>query len=701
MAVLQKIRNKAGLLIGFIAFALLAFLLGESLQNGSFGRPDRTVAEINGEGVDFDDYQRRLEETKEIYKLNSNSLALDEATIERAEDETWNGMVREYVFQTEYENTGVAVHPDELFDLAQGENIHPMLRQIFANPQTGQVDKSQILSFLKSLDANDEDADKRRFYWSFIERELTKQRLNEKYHALLGKGISVNTLEAQLTLEGAKTNKNIDFFSVPYANIPDSTIEVSSSEISKYYNKHKEQYKQTESRNIEYVSYPIVPSADDDAETKKWSEEVANEIADIEETSELRSYIKQYSDEAWDEKYSAKEDLEERLQDFAFSSEMGAIYGPYQEEETYKVVKLVAREMRSDSVKAAHILVQETTQERMEALTDSLIGVLKADKRKMSALAQEFSKDQGSAQQGGDLGWFADGVMVKPFNDAAFDGKIGEVQKVKSRFGTHILIVEQKSKPREKALLARVLRKVEPSNTTHRNIYAEAGKLRSASKDYDTFTAAASENNLPIKHGYNITRESKSVMGLDNSKELVRWAYNAESGDVSEIIELDGAFVVASLTKTTKKGYRPQSEVAAIIKLELTKRKKAEQIIAEINNKKAESKTITSLADKMGVNLQTASNINFSSYSIPQAGVEPKLVGAIAAAGSDDAISEPVDGSRGVYVFRVTDEEENPNQRTIEEEKTIQAQSRAYMLSYQIFNILQENAEVKDRRLQL
>ncbi len=695
MAVLQNIRNKAGLLIGIIAFALLAFLLGDMLNNGTLGRQDRTIAEINNESVEVDEYQARLSELTEVYKMNSGQVALDTETTQRVQDETWSALVRDMVMKSEYENTGISVCADELFDLVQGENIHPLIRQIFANPQTGQVDKTQILNFLKSFDL--EGGDKREAYWLFIEKELTRTRKNEKYNTLLSKGILVNTADAKFNIASNKTSKNIDFFSVPYSTISDSTISVSSSEISSYYNKHKALYTQEESRGIEYITFPIVASVEDDKFVDKWSQDIATEFKTTEQ-SEITRYVRQNSDEPWVEKFVAKADVEERLSDFAFNNEIGDIYGPYKEAETYKIVKLADRELRSDSVQASHILIQEASPERTTELADSLFKVLNKDKSNMAQLAKQYSKDQGSASKGGELGWFVDGTMVKPFNEAAFNSKVGELQKVKTQYGVHLLIVEKKSEPVMKVKLATVLRKVEASNDTYRDIYTAASKVRSESTDYTTFKAEAKKAGKRIRSGNNIQRSSRSIMGIEDSKDLVRWSYKAEMGDLSDVIEVDNKFVIASLTKVEEKGYRPQSEVNTTIKAALIKEKKAAQIIANINANKESSKTITSLASKMNSSIKTASDISFNSYSIPQAGVEPKLAGAISVA-EKDIISSPIEGNRGVYVFKVTDITENAEPVSLQDEKANQAQTKAYMVNYQAYQTLEDMAEVKDNRL--
>lgn len=695
MAVLQNIRNKAGLLIGIIAFALLAFLLGDMLNNGSFGQPDRTLAEINGDDISIDEYQARLNELTEVYKMNTGQVALDNEVTQRVQEEAWNALVRDIVMQAEYDQTGIAVTGDEIFDMVQGENVAPLIQQLFANPQTGQVDKTQILNFLKSFDV--EGGQEREAYWMFIESELARSRKNEKYNNALAKGLLVNSEEAKFNVEAAKSSRSVDFFSVAYSTISDSTIDVSSSEIKAYYNEHKALYTQDESRNIEYISFPIEASYDDENYVEDWSEKIAVEFKTI-PLDETSRYVRQNSDETWEEKFLGEAEVEEGLKEFAFKNELGDIYGPYKEGAIYKVSKLVARELRSDSVQASHILIQEASPERTEEVADSLLQVLKKNKRKMADLAQQYSKDQGSAMNGGDLGWFSDGQMVPAFNKASFEGKTGEVQKVTTQYGIHLLIVNKKSKAVEKVKIATVLREVEASNTTYRNIYTQASKLRSESTDYTAFKAAAKEAQKRVRFGNNIMRTSQTVMGLTDSKEIVRWAYKAEAGDVSDVIEVDNQFVVATLTAVKEKGDRPVDEVSSTIKSTLIKQKKAAQIMAKIEAAKEGSKTITSLASKMNSSINTANNLTFNSYSVPQAGVEPKLVGAISVA-EQGTISAPIEGNRGVYVFKVNEVTASDIVPNIEDEKQRLAQTKAYMVNYQSFNTLQEAANIKDMRL--
>lgn len=88
----------------------------------------------------------------------------------------------------------------------------------------------------------------------------------------------------------------------------------------------------------------------------------------------------------------------------------------------------------ADKIKCAHILVKKLSE------ANSILERLKNGEG-FANLAKESSIDRGSAKKGGDLGLFGRGVMVKPFEDAAFSLKKGEIttEPVKTEFGYHII----------------------------------------------------------------------------------------------------------------------------------------------------------------------------------------------------------------------------------------------------------------------
>jgi len=103
-----------------------------------------------------------------------------------------------------------------------------------------------------------------------------------------------------------------------------------------------------------------------------------------------------------------------------------------------------------EQVWARHILVET------EAKAIAIVQLLK-NGSDFARLARDFSKDTGSAAQGGDLGWFGKGVMVPEFENAAFSQPIGEIgEPVKTQFGYHIIqVIDRRELPLSSSQLER------------------------------------------------------------------------------------------------------------------------------------------------------------------------------------------------------------------------------------------------------
>lgn len=697
MATLEKIRSRGGVLIIIIGLALFAFIVGDMLKSGSsiLGQAQREIAEVNGTSVMIDEYQSRVDQLAGIYKMNTGQANLDAATMEQIQSQVWNGMVQEMVMVSEYEELGVAISADELFDLYVGDNPHAIAKSMFRNPETGAYDRGLALNFLKSLELD--ETGERSAYQMFMESEIVKQRSLEKYNTLIAKGLYANSKELALNTESKKQTKDIEFFSKSYYSIPDSLVEVTQSEVNSFYNDHKDRYKQEESREVQYITFDIVPSSEDVAEVDKWSKKVKSELESINELAEVKQYVALNSDNQFSDVNVSLSDVPAKLTEFVSTSEVGAVYGPYKDGMTYKVAKIAAFNMLPDSVEARHILLRSKTPEKLDAMADSLIEILIAKTTTFEAVAAEFSEDTGSKEKGGALGWFKEGMMVKPFSDACFNGKIKDIVKVNSQYGIHIIEILNQSTAVKKVKLAVVDRTVVPSTETYRNIYSQASKFVGENNTAEKFEEGVKAKGFKKNYGRNLGKNDKSVGALENPREMVRWAFNNEISTISPIFEFGDKFVLAVLSNVREEGYRPVEDVAQMIKAELLKEKKAEMIIADINAKKADSKSLTSLAKKVEAAIKSADGVNFSSYQVKGAGIEPALVGAVSVA-SKGEISAPVKGLSGVYVFRVTNEVTSDSKIDIAAERSNQLRQNAYRVNYQAFNALKEEAEIVDNR---
>ncbi len=392
------------------------------------------------------------------------------------------------------------------------------------------------------------------------------------------------------------------------------------------------------------------------------------------------------------------------MADFLFNTK-NTVYGPYVEDNSYRISRVASRKMLPDSVRARHILIAPENNNYAQAknVADSLAGLLKkgAD---FETLAKQFSADQNSAVNGGDLGWFGPRMMVQPFSDTAFFAKVRDIKVVLTQFGAHVIQVTDRAKPVEKIQIATVEKEIVPSQTTINKIYNEARSFAANVNNQADFDKSVSNFNLS-KRIATLNKNDKNIAGMENARELVRQAYLASTpGDVilnnegSNIFDSGNKFTVAILTDIQEEGVAPINSVASTIKRELIRKKKAEILEKELQTAIGGSESLLSVAQKAGLDVKDASDISFNSFQIPGAGIEPRVIAA-AAATEQGKLSAPIEGNQGVYVLLVnnrTTEEVTPEM--VQQARENLAQMNTYRANYQAVQAIIKHGEVKDQR---
>jgi peptidyl-prolyl cis-trans isomerase D len=693
MATLERIRSKGGVLVAvMIGFALLAFILTDLLSSGTsiFQRSQMEIAEIDGESVSIQEFQARVSEMEEYTRLNSGESSLGEEMVNRLREQAWNQMVNEIILGEKYEELGIEVTSAELVEMVTGSEVHPMIRQLFSNPQTGAFDKQQVVNFLRSKQY-DPTAN---FYWTFVEDQLINERLFSKYSSLFGKGFYVTNQWIENEANARSNKVDFNFLVKRITSIDDDEVSVSESEIKAYYNENIDEFRQEASRDIEYLTFDVEPTKEDRENTRERLLEMKDDFSspDI----DVAQFVRINSDVPFNPRYMKPEALDPEIRDFVTTASEGDVYGPYFEDETFKLTRLVDVAQVPDSVRARHILLRNNPQNPDEAdqLADSLINLLNngAD---FEELARQYSEDQGSAINGGDLGWFRQGQMVKPFNDACFFGEEGDIVKVESQFGIHIIHIMDKGIPSTKYQLATLGREVTYSSKTYQDVYSEATRFAALNNTQEKFNKAIEEQNLTKKYGRNLQKNDRNVGNLESPRQMVKWAFEAEKGDMSPIFEFGDQFVIAVLTNITEEGDMPLSEVRNRIERQLINEKKKEKLIEQLKEQKESGKSLEEIAEAVDGEIQSASDITFNSFQVTGAGVEPALV-SLAVYSPVNQFSGPAAGNNGVYLVQVTNKEEVEVDK--EQVKRQLVNSLNQRVSYQLLQTIRDNAEIVDNR---
>ena len=693
MAVIGKIRKRVGLLIGFIGVSLLAFILGDIFSSGTgiLGGNSDVVGEVAGEKVHYSEFEKRVETLTENYRINTQTETVDQNTQDMLREQAWGMFLNENTLGDEYKKLGISVSAEELYLMCTGPNPHAQVKQAFSDPKTGQFDGAAVVKFLKDLPNRDEATQRQ---WRQFEDAIREERIASKYKDMIKSGLFATTEEAKAAYSEGQKTAAITYFRLDYNTIPDSAVIIEESDLKAYHSANAVKYKQTEAiRKIEYVAFDITPSADDRQEVTEW---VNKKFEEFSQSTNDISFVNQYGDNQFDSTYHPKGSLAPVLDSIMFSSAPGKVVGPYMDGDTYKISKLVADRFIPDSVKARHILLSiengDTAKARNTA--DSLKSAIKRG-AKFADLAIVFSKDAGSGAKGGDLGWFRQGAMVQPFNDACFEGNKGDMPIVTSQFGIHLIEITDKGVPAKQVQIATLERKVEPSQKTYDDIYAKANQFASVNKTVELFDSACIKQSLSKRIADNIRETDKNIPGLDSPRELIRWVYEAKTGEVSKAFSLGEKYVIAKLVQIKDKGTLPLDIVREQVTAEVRKDKKAEQMIERINA--AGATTIEALAQKLNITTTDVDAINFQNPYVQGLGNEPKVVGTIFGM-KQGTLSKPVKSESGVivlFVKSITAPAAITDYSTNIKQIVDQRRSRS---EYEVFNALKEKANIEDNR---
>lgn len=677
-----------------IGGAMVAFILGDLMSSGNtlFAGNPTEIGEVAGESIDGQKFEILVQDAIENYKRNYNIPSVDATTTDQIREQTWKQMTEDIVYNQELEALGITVTPDELYDMVQGNNPHPQVTSAFTNPETGQFDRNQVMTFLKSME--EDGALKAR--WLSFEKELVRSRRIEKFNNLFKKGITVPEFQAKDGYVSKNEKYNFTLVAKRYFSVPDSTIEVSDSDLRSYYNEHKNEYEQDASRDVEFVSFRVSPSTDDVEKVQTW---IGNLYSEFVGAANDTVFVNRNSDTRFNPRWVSRGNsgFPELIDSLLFTNEAGYVHGPYQDNQTFRMIKVLASKESPDSVEARHILIGlDNGPEASKTLADS-IHQLVLDGGDFAQLARDFSADPGSGIKGGELGWFPEGAMVPSFNDACFDGAEGDLVVVESQFGNHIIEVMTQSEKSEKRAFALVDRKVEASNKTRQGYYATADEFSRGFTGVDGFETAVAEQNLNKRLASNLKENSKEIPGLESPREIVRWAYQSKEGDVSKAYELGEDFVVAILTAVREDGFTEMEDLEDEITAAVRKQKLGKQFSDEFEGALSGVSDIQSLADNMNLPVENKDGVVFNNGVIQGFGKENALVGNLAGL-EPGTISKPIIGEQGVFVVSVTTKTEATEPENYLADQTTIQNTLVGRVDFDLINALKEKGDISDKR---
>ena len=695
MALIGSIRKRSGLLVSLVALAVAGFLImdmtsGKGGRNGGLFDSGNTLGSVNGKKINYAEFSA-LEKT-----MGQQGDAYG------TRQQVWNYLVDNEIVSEEAKCIGMGVSPEELMELQFGapENLSPIMTNRYADRQTGRVNMNTI-GQLKEMVTSGKLDETQRQTWAQQEKEIIAERMRTKLSNMVSKAVYIPTWQAEQLFKDQNDKIDALVVKVPYAKVADGDVTVADSDFSAYIADNKGRFlREKEGRRVNYVVFAVPASSADSA---SYRQKLAKLVADFRAAKNDTSFTLANGGN-YDGRYMRKSQASKAIQDSLFGGNIGKVIGPYVENGTYVLAKLVSRMAMPDSVKASHILVQGAGAQKT---IDSLRVLIESGKVKFDSVAVRFSSDPGSAAKGGDLGLFGPGMMVKPFNDACFvNSVIGKLYTVKTQFGVHLIKVTEKNKNSDYAQIAYVYQPIEPSKETTNGIKDKVQEFLTKNRSVDALKAAAEAD--PTLGGLQVSNpvddnsyDIGGGMTGETSRDIVRAAYKAKVGEVFPTIyefREQGAyytskFVVAGLRSILPAGLPSVNDIREDIMADVKNVKKGEVIKAKIGS----SKDLAGIATMYGMKVDTVKAIAFGAPYIQGLGNEPKLSGALSTL-AQGSTTEPVIGRNAVYVASVYNKAQSALPADLTALKTQFATEQRNAVRGRLIDSMKKKAKVKDFR---
>ena len=705
MQIIQNIRDKgAAITVTVIVLCLIGFILMDSKQgnNKLFGSNTQSLGKVNGETIEVGEFNKRMAQA-ELQEEQRTRQRPNGVKLNQLRDQVWNQIVAERIFYAEADKLGINLTPAELSSvLLSSDPSNPFMQQQgMSDPATGQLDVAKAQEALRNIKKL--KGDQREQVNNEVINPLKLSAIVAKYSSLITAGAYYPKWMQEKDNAESKNFAEFSYVAIPYTDISDSIVKVTDADINEYVKKNKDLFKQDAGRMISYVSFSQLPSKDDSSKARMLVEEIKTAFAA--DTNAAAFVARNTSVIDFQDAYLPKAKIQSSQTDSIAKLPAGTVYGPYVDGGAYVVAKLIGSKSLPDSVSARHILIPTMNPQTGEAmnsdssakkLADSIFTAIKGG-ADFAALALKYSSD-GSKEKGGDLGTFGYGAMVPEFNDFVFSKPVGSQDVVRTQFGYHVIEVINQRNFNPAYKIAFVGKEITPSDLTVNSASLQATKASGVKNAAELSKYTAANGLRMVQNPIALKENDFSVGSLQDARQLVRWAFEAKKGEVSEPFSIGNDFVVAVVDKVLAEGVQDAETARGGAEVIVVKEKKA----ALIKEKLGKNATLESAAAAYKKQVQTAgadSTITFSSQMINSIGVEPKLIGAAFNKAFQGKPSPAFAGTSAVYVIKVN----SIKAKTVDAPELLaqQATSRISAMRSQTNNWyegLRKQATIKDSR---
>ena len=660
MGIIGSIRKHSWIAVAIVGIAILAFILGDLTKNNG-GIPD--VGKVNAATMTSQRFNELVSEMENNYKTQQQTAQVPADVESQIREQVWQQFVDETLLDEQTAKLGLKVTPAEVSDMYTGTFIHPYLRQMFTNPQTGQYDMRQVNYLIENFDQLDTMF---RMQWVEIEKYVKRDREQQKYSSLISRGFYMpKAINEQVSAYGAEAS-NIRVAALAFNTVSDEEAPVSDADFKAYYNEHRAEFRvQEEMRELEFITFPVNPTPEDLADIQNEVQKVWEEFQTV-PAEEIAFFVNAESDRSYDSSYVKAASFKAPFDEQIAASKEGDMLAPVVAGGEWMMAKVMGSAVRPDSLRASVVYILNSnagggitrSDEQAKHLADSVLALVNGNKMSFEQAVEQFSDDPQKGETKGDMNWQLDGGYGF-LNEQIVNTPVGNsfLFSHPQGVGYFVVKVTDKTPANKKYRVALITREIAASNNTNRAIYNEANRFAGQNRSIEALETAAREQNLQVRSA-RVGLMSDNMAGVPNARSIVQWAYNEDTkmGTVADqVYECDGMFVVVALKDVYKKGYATLDQVRPMIESQVRLEKKAQVLMERAATALKAGQDIASVAVALNVAVDTLEGVSFGDYNLQKFGMEPKVLAAVAATKS--GIVGPVKGANGVYVVQVDSKE--------------------------------------------
>ncbi len=664
MSIINTLREKMGrLLVVVVGLSIMAFVLTDLLgpQSTLLGNNSRDIGEISGETISQEEFVNIVEGMKQNFQATYGTPA-NEFITQTFRTQAWEQLINQIAYGERFDELAIVVGDAEKVDMVQGVNISPAVRQQFTDPQTGEFSVARVQEVL----ANMSSSQLGRLQWIQFQQQISAQRMQQKFENFFLKANYVTLAEAQRQYNNEVSSIDVDYLYVPFGAVSDSVAPVSDNELRAYLSAHADEYQVEESRSIDYVSFPVVPSAADSADYKSDVDAIRKSLEESESAEDDSLIALRYTEQGQGfgtyDVTALPVDIEANLA----TLKAGDIVGPKLTGGIYTMSKLSeVTEGENEYVRVSQIMIGTegmSTAEKRAARTKAQ-GILREVRNgaDFTETARTKSED-GSGLQGGDMGWYRKdfGTVTgnqewpEALQSAAFAARrTGIINRlVESDKGYHIInVVNAPDKKRYK--VATIIIEMVPSTQTQNDVYRQVQEFLASVDDYDSFNAYASEQGISVFSGNNIGPNAASIGRLTDARQIVTWLYGEASSQDIRDFDLSDEYIVALYRYKVEAGTAKLGDIRNQIEPKVRNEKKLEYIKSKLAGLPGGSLSEMVTAYGRGAQFYNDPALRMTSNSLPNVGPAPEAVGAAFALANVGERTAAVGTDAGVVIVEL------------------------------------------------